>query len=286
VGGVDHIYTNSQDDVTVLASWMLKNDSDPDAGPSPLSITNVAENTNMIADLNDSGLPTSFLFNLSGANTSNGSVADFNYDVTDGAATTNVAAQIHLDTSGAIDGGATNDIVIGGSANETLIGNGGADFLIGGGGNDTLVFDAADHLVDGGSGFDRAQTTASFTFDNVGVDAKFTGVEMVDLGDSNHNSDRTVVLNVADVLGTTNVTVNVNGTNHNIDLFVIGDNSNGTTDNVDLNGFTQVDVNGGSPGNGTFNYTDAVTGAAHTYTLWQSADTTVKIAIESGLDVI
>jgi T1SS-143 domain-containing protein len=291
VGGVDHIYTNSQDDVTVLASWLLANDTDAES--NPLTVTNVHENTNMFADLNDSGLPTSFVFNLSGSNTSNGSDAPFDYDVSDGSLTTNVAGHVHLDNNDStITGGGTNDIVIGKGDNETLNGGGGADFLIGNGGNDTLVFDAADKLVDGGTGFDRVQTTAStFAFDEVGAGAKFATVEMVDMGDTDHNSNRTVTINAADVLSTTNVTVDTHAgggtSNQDIDLFVIGDHTGGTRDNVTLNGFTKVtDVDSVSGGNqGTFDYTDAATGISHTYQLYQNTALGVKVAVEDGLDI-
>jgi T1SS-143 domain-containing protein len=293
-GGVDHIYTNSDDDVTVMASWLLANDTDPNG--DPLTVTNVHENTNLIFSLDDSGLPNSFVFNLSNNDTGDGSVANFDYDVTDGSATTNVGSQIHLDTSGSIDGGATNDIVIGKGDNETLVGNGGADFLIGNGGNDTLVFDAADKLVDGGSGFDRAQLANggnTFTYDGVGSDAKFANVEMIDMGDNNdrNNSENRVNISAADVLDLGNNGTQVSaGTlgNIRIDLFVIGDTNGASAngrDNVHLTGFSAVDINGGGGGNGTFTHTDAVTGVSHTYTLYSDGGTKY-IAVEQNLDIV
>ncbi|MBI2253712.1 MAG: cadherin-like domain-containing protein [Proteobacteria bacterium] len=289
--GQDRIITNEAGGITIQDSWLLRNDTD--AENNTLTITGAAAGAGQgtFFDTAPAHAGTAITFDLdigSGSNKlGDGETTSMTYTLSDGALTDNTpAATITYESSNTLTGGANDEIIIGNSGNDTINGGGGIDVLIGGGGNDTLVFDAADHFRDGGSGFDRLQATTSFTFDNTGSDAKMVNIEMVDLGDSNHNGDRTVTLNVADVLGTTNVTVNVNGTNHNIDLFVIGDNSSGAVDNVDLNGFTQVDVNGGTPGNGTFNYTDAVTGASHTYTLWQSGDQSVKVAVESGLDVI
>jgi len=291
--GQDRIITNETGQITIQDNWLLRNDTD--AQNNTLTIVGAAVGSGQSdyfdADPNHSGTSITFTLDTTNGNggelNSDGEQTAFAYTLSDGSLTTNTPeATITWETSNSINGGNNDEILIGGSGDDTINGGGGVDVLVGGGGNDTLVFDANDHFRDGGSGFDRLQSTTSFVFDNTGSDAKMVNIEMVDLGDSNHNGDRTVTLNVADVLGTTNVTVNVNGTNHNIDLFVIGDNSNGTTDNVDLNGFTQVDVNGGSAGNGTFNYTDAVTGTSHTYTLWQSADQSVKVAVESGLDVI
>lgn len=296
--GQDRIITNETGSVTVQDSWLLRNDTD--AENNVLTITAAGTSDGLNFDTTPSHAGSAITFDLDTVNNgggdtylTDGETTSLTYTLSDGSLTDNSpSAIITYESSNTLTGGANDEILIGNSGNDTINGGGGIDVLIGGGGNDTLVFDAADHLVDGGTGFDRVQTTAStFAFDEVGAGAKFATVEMVDLGDSNHNSNRTVTINAADVLSTTNVTVDTHAgsgtSNQDIDLFVIGDNTSSTRDNVTLNGFTKVtDVDSVSGGNqGTFDYTDAATGISHTYQLYQNTALGVKVAVEDGLDV-
>jgi Ca2+-binding RTX toxin-like protein len=50
-----------------------------------------------------------------------------------------------------------NDIITGNEAANILDGGGGADEIYGGGGDDVIIFDAADTVVQGGAGYDRAE---------------------------------------------------------------------------------------------------------------------------------
>ena len=137
VGNIDHIYTNSTEDVTVQSAWLLANDSDADG--DPLSISGVDENTNKLNEINGDGLPTSFFFDLSGGNTDDIDTADFTYDLTDGEATTVVAAQIHLDSDDAIiNGSAGKDIIL--AVNAAVRGGAGDDLIVGYGTSDTLDY--------------------------------------------------------------------------------------------------------------------------------------------------
>ncbi|HEX2581538.1 MAG TPA: calcium-binding protein [Dongiaceae bacterium] len=66
-----------------------------------------------------------------------------------------------------IDGGSGDDVILGGSGNDVLVGGAGADRLLGGGGDDVLYVDAADTLVDGGSGINTVfiQGSGAVTLD-------------------------------------------------------------------------------------------------------------------------
>jgi hypothetical protein len=140
-----------------------------------------------------------------------------------------------------------------------------------------MVFGGGDKY-DGGAGFDRVQVTDSdvtVTYDP----AKFIGVEMIDIGDGQSN-DNTFALNASD-LGVGNFgTIGSGGNAKQISLFVIGDNTGGERDDVNLQGFTSTGVSG--------NFTDAATGVQHTfnvYTGMNQAHQTVNIAVEAGLAV-
>jgi T1SS-143 domain-containing protein len=291
VGKADHIYTNSFEELTIQSSWLLANDTDADA--DPLSVVDVNDNTSEFGFEDLGNLPSNFTLDIDGNSMENGEAGDYTYDLSDGTVEVTVAGgQVHYDTSGALEGGdATDDIMIGGGGDDTINGKGGADHLIGNDGDDTLVFDASDKLVDGGSGFDRAQTTGSFTFDsNPAGGAKFVSVEMLDIGDSNHNGNRTVTLNAADLLDNNAATVDVDqsgsGTNNiTIDLFIVGDNTDGARDNVNLTGFTKVaDLDNAGGNQDTFQFNDGTFGN-HTYSLYTNGAGKF-VAVEVGLDVI
>jgi VCBS repeat-containing protein len=299
--GADSIFTN-QAAFTVDDRWLVRNDSDTES-PNNLTISAVAPSSGQDTFFDSYGhAGTTVSVDLDegsgGSKIGNGESTSLDYTLVDGGGATGTGViTINYDTSGAIDGGAGNDIVIGGSGDETLNGNAGNDVLIGGGGtdtlnggagNDTLIWDSAS-TFNGGSEFDRVHLTAggnTFTYDAVGGSVKFSGIEMIDLGDhtDRSNSQNTVAINAADVLDANVATLGA----HQIDLFVIGDNvgSGGgnsvNRDNVDLTGFNASPIATG------ISYTDAVTGIAHTYDIYQGtgANAGIKIAIEQNLDVI
>jgi T1SS-143 domain-containing protein len=266
-----------------------------------LSNPNISIDTNSGFDPGDS---TTFNYTVNDGSTNSSDNANVSLiavsdaDINRAAST---GAEIIFDSGSGhtVTAGSGDDTLFGNGGNDTLNGGNGIDWLFGGDGNDTLVYDAQD-TFDGGAGFDRVQSTAStFAFDNVAAGgAKFVNVEMIDLGDSNHNGNRTVTINAADVLDQTAAQVDLDqnggGTlNRNIDLFVIGDSTGSgggdQRDNVTLTGFTRVaDVNTNDGGTqGTFQYDDGTFGN-HVYALY-SNDGTINgsklIAVEIGLEV-
>ncbi|WP_374652804.1 DUF5801 repeats-in-toxin domain-containing protein [Dongia sp.] len=310
VTGNDNIITSNIGSFVVADAWLKRNDDDAET-PSNLDITNVSAGSGQSGYFesstpsHDAGSDT-VTINLDtqwsgfGDNSLNsGDSTNFNYTVEDSEGASDVGnVGVKYVATGGLSGNSTlagtsgDDIIIGDDSDETLSGGSGIDVLVAGAGDDTLVFDTSDYLVDGGTDFDRVQTAEStFAFDNVAAGgAKFANVEMIDLGDSNHNSNRTVTINAADVLDQNIATVDTDqqggGTNNvQIDLFIIGDNSNGTRDNVNLTGFTQVtDVNPNDGGvQSTFQFNDGAFGN-HTYTLWTNGAGKL-IAVEDGLDV-
>jgi VCBS repeat-containing protein len=178
-------------------------------------------------------------------------------------------------------GGTGNDTIHGGSGHDTLSGgSGGSDLIFGDAGNDSMLYDSADKY-DGGSGFDRLVVPTggnAITYDN----SKFLGIEMVDLGDTSDRSgagnQNTLALSATDVVAGNAGTV----AGHQISFFEIGD-TNGPTvddrDNVHMTGFGAV-IGSGS-------LVDPVTGASHTYDIYQSTgNPAVKVAVEQGLDLV
>src|SRR5690606_32476660 len=146
----------------------------------------------------------------------------------------------------------------------------------------------------------RVQVTGSgvtFTYDGVGSDARFSGVELIDLGDGNNRSgssnQNTVNISAEDVLDLGNnahdTGINLpGGADLRIDLFIVGDQDGGNAnngDNVHLTGFTQVgDVSRQGGTQSTFNYDVPGDIGSRTYTVWTDGGGKY-IAIESGLDV-
>jgi hypothetical protein len=204
-----------------------------------------------------------------------------------------VTGSAHNDTitgSGSADlirGGDGVDSLSGGEGDDLLDGGLGSDTVNGDGGNDDLTYGAGD-TFNGGAGFDILESTVNLTYDGDGAGQYVSGIEMISLGDSNHNGDRTLtILDVSDVLDVAGGVApggSATTSGHEIDLFVIGDQSPGVMDNVDLpGGFAQIDANGGSPGL-NFTYTDPNTGVGHAYALYQNGS--IKIAIESGMEVM
>jgi hypothetical protein len=167
----------------------------------------------------------------------------------------------------------------GGVGDDTIVGGSGSDYIFGDVGNDTLLYDGKD-THDGGDGFDRVLVTTGGN--NIIYDgAKFLGIEMFDLGDTNDRSgsanQNTLALDATDVVGNNAGMV----AGHEISFFVIGDTSGPTAadrDNVILTGF------GAKLDSGSF--VDPVTGASHDFDIYAStANPAVKVAIEQGLDV-
>ena len=242
----NHIYTDTTSPITVQAAWLLRDDSDADG---PLSVTSVDESSAKFA-INDAGLPTSFTVDFDNGQT-NGSSDPFTYTVTGGTVVNGGA--VHLDTSGAIDGVSTNDIIVGTGAAETLNGNDGNDVLSGGGGNDTLnggngddwlIYDTADGTINGGANFDTLRVesgTLDFNIDDDtgGNSFNFLGrvnnIEAIDLrngntandiGDGSGDND----LSAADVIDITDA---------NKTLYIMGDGNGaapGGDDQVRLSG--------------------------------------------------
>ena len=183
-----------------------------------------------------------------------------------------------------ITGSDGRDIIHGGAGADSLNGGGAADRVEGGAGNDTMIYGANDKF-DGGSGVDRVLVNNSGVVNLTYDSAHFSGVEIIDLGDTSNrsNNQHTVTINASDVLdaGSSSLTI---GT-HSVDLLVLGD-TNGTgsnNDNVDLNGFTALS----GAANTNLSYTDPFTNTAHTYNIYVSAtDPNIKVAVEVGLDVI
>lgn len=104
-----------------------------------------------------------------------------------------------------LTGRTANDSLIGGQGNDTLIGGGGSDVLIGGAGNDVLKFDLLDHMVDGGSGTDRAalqgagQTLVLDDY-NAATNNDSHALHNIDIIDLLGSGDNELILNTLNVL--------------------------------------------------------------------------------------
>ncbi|MBK8159589.1 MAG: VWA domain-containing protein [Rhodospirillaceae bacterium] len=299
----DYIITNETGVVTVQDAWLLRNDTDPENNTLTITAATTSDSLNFDVTPSHSGSAITFTLdttNNGGGDTymTNGEQTSLTYTLSDGSLTDNSPnATITYVTGNTLTGGANDEVIIGnsgattinaGAGHDVLIGGGGTDTLNGEAGNDTLIWDSSD-TFNGGADFDRVHVLTggnTFAYDAVGAGLKYSGVEMVDLGDTNDraSSQNTVTINAADVLDSNVATIG----GHQVDLFVIGDNVGAgagdaaTRDNVDLTGFAASPVATGVA------YTDPLTGLSHTYDIYQGsgANTGIKIAIEQNLDVV
>ena len=147
--------------VTISASTLLANDTDPDS--NPLSITGVSNATNGSAVLNNNGTPLNsaddfIVFTPTTGFSGNGS---FNYTLSDGSLTDigNVTVAVGNNLSGGngddlLDGTAGNDNLSGGNGKDILTGGAGNDILNGGNGKDELTGGTGNDILTGGNGSD------------------------------------------------------------------------------------------------------------------------------------
>lgn len=99
-------------------------------------------------------------------------------------------------------GHAGNDILNGGTGDDFLRGGAGADTLRGDAGNDTLVYDAADAVIDGGSGIDTLFIdTGTGLVLNLGTATNITNIEKINLGTG--DAGKQITLTEAGVLRAT-----------------------------------------------------------------------------------
>ena len=134
----------------ISRSWLLANDSDPDA--DSLSITSVQGASSGTVQINANG---DILYRpvqgVSGP-------ASFTYTVSDGRGGTDTATvTIDLLAYNVINGSAAGEAINGAAAAERIIAQAGNDTVTGGGGNDVFVFnlgDGQDSLRDGGGNLD------------------------------------------------------------------------------------------------------------------------------------
>lgn len=148
----DRVVTNYGNGVAFeLPSWaLLANDSDPDG---PVAITAITSPTSLTAALGASAV------SVTDTGTANG--GSFTYAGT-GVDTAQVT--VVRDTTGAIDGGNGDDILIGdGAANkaDTLNGSAGSDILFGLTGADTMIGGSGRDTLIGGAGNDSFVYTSS-----------------------------------------------------------------------------------------------------------------------------
>ena len=137
--GNDNIVTNIANANFVVPEWaLLANDVDPD-GPN-LDVTAVS-NSNGLDNLSLATNPGSVTLSDTG-----GAGGSFNYTVSDHAAPTagtdSANVSVVRDTTGSIDGGNGNDILVGDGGASTFDGNTGDDIVFAGAGNDTIVWNA------------------------------------------------------------------------------------------------------------------------------------------------
>lgn len=172
-----------------------------------------------------------------------------------------------------LQGGLGNDTLNGSGGNDTLSGQGGIDQLNGGDGNDVLTWDA-DDAFDGGAGRDTLLFNVAGALD---IDtAKTSNIEVVNLGAADDN-DNGLTLSVSDLL---DLAASASGTGFSangdaIDLFVYGDNTTETRDNVDLTG--------GWTAAGTYT-TSTITGSSTTFDIYQANGS--QVAVQQGLDLL
>ncbi len=190
---VDDTATTAQNTaVTILASTLLANDTDPDS--NPLRITGISNATNGTAVLNDNGTPGNSAddFILFTPTTGFSGNASFNYTLSDGSLTDigNVTVAVGTNLSGGngddllngtagndslsggngqdiLNGGAGNDILDGGNGTDDLTGGTGNDILTGGNASDTFIFaalDGTDTITDFNDGLDYIGLSGGLSF--------------------------------------------------------------------------------------------------------------------------
>ena len=147
--------------MTILASTLLANDTDPDS--NPLSITGVSNATNGTVVLNDNGTAgnsadDSIVFTPTTGFSGNGS---FSYTLSDGSLTDigNVTVAVGTNLFGGdgddlLNGTAGNDRLEGNNGKDILIGRAGNDILNGGNGKDQLTGGTGNDILTGGNGSD------------------------------------------------------------------------------------------------------------------------------------
>ncbi|GAX41859.1 FG-GAP repeat-containing protein [Tolypothrix sp. NIES-4075] len=147
--------------VTILASTLLANDTDPDS--NPLSITGVSNAINGTAVFNDNGTAGNtaddfIVFTPATGFSGNGS---FDYTLSDGSLTDigNVTVAVGNNLFGGngddlLNGTAGNDSLSGGNGKDILNGRAGNDILDGGNGKDVLTGGTGNDILTGGNGSD------------------------------------------------------------------------------------------------------------------------------------
>src|SRR6476661_10923499 len=160
--------------VTISASTLLANDTDPDS--NPLSITGVSNATNGTAVLNNNGTPgnTADDFIVFTPTTGFSGNASFDYTLSDGSLTDigNVTVAVGTNLSGGngddlLNGTAGNDNLTGGTGQDTLNGSAGNDTLNGGNGADKLTGGTGNDILTGGSASDTFIFAASHGTDTI-----------------------------------------------------------------------------------------------------------------------
>src|ERR671933_723785 len=153
VANPDSATTAQNTAVTIAASTLLANDTDPNG--DTLSLTGVSNPVNGSVTFSNGTVIFTPSTNFTGD-------ASFDYSISDGKGGTS-SANVSVAVGGIQIGGygndtltgtEGNDILIGGRGNDSLIGNAGNDTLIGGNGTDFLVGSAGNDLLDGGNGDD------------------------------------------------------------------------------------------------------------------------------------
>lgn len=155
VANPDSATTAKNTAVTILASTLLANDTDPDS--NPLSITGVSNATNGAAVLNNNGTPLNsaddfIVFTPTTGFSGNGS---FDYTLSDGSLTDTGNVTVAVGTN--LSGGNGDDLLNGTAGNDSLSGGNGKDTLNGYGGNDTLAGGNGGDILNGGDGNDLLQ---------------------------------------------------------------------------------------------------------------------------------
>ncbi|MEZ5923828.1 MAG: peroxidase family protein [Hyphomicrobiaceae bacterium] len=138
--GSDQIVTSFASGTIVVPEWaLLANDSDPDS-LAPLDITGVSEISSRISNLSLATNPGSVTLDYNGNGGGNTS-ATFNYTL-NGNPQPNPAVSVSRDTTGTVEGGNGNQILIGDGQTSTFDGGTGNDIILAGGGDDTIVWNA------------------------------------------------------------------------------------------------------------------------------------------------
>ena len=177
----DNVITNVTSGTNfVVPEWaLLANDVDPDGGGA-LDISNVGGAIGLSAT-HTAGSGSNGTVTLNDPAPAGGS---FTYQATDGSAIgTSGTVNVTQDITGALDGTASNDIIVSANGGATLAGNAGNDILLGGGGNDTYRFaltDGNDLIRDSGGGGDKieivtagpgnATILSTLNFERIGTD--------------------------------------------------------------------------------------------------------------------